>query len=181
MGNSPNNKQFQTVSKLDLNRYVGKNEQSPKVWFELYSKPNWFQKGYTNVSATYYMKKDGKVMVINRGTTPSGRQKEATGTATLVPCNPTYNCSNKSRFSVKFSIFQPDSLKTGNYLILDIVDSKDPQQYDYALVTDATGEMVWILGKNKNQLPNNIKKRFFDKLHSYGVETYNLIATRTDN
>ena len=48
------------VENSDLKRYCGK-------WYEIARLPNWFERGMSDVTATYTLAPDGSVKVINRG------------------------------------------------------------------------------------------------------------------
>lgn len=175
MGNQQFNPLIRTVKDVDLRRYVGMDQNHPIVWYEKARKDTWFQRGMVDVTASYYMKPDGTVSVVNRGY-KNDVLRESRGEATPLPCviGQNYNCESKSRFNVRFSWLQPKSSKYGNYLILDLIDGNDPHQYDYALVSNATGSMVWILGKTEADLPEEVRQRFFQKLRSFQIETYTI-------
>ena len=48
------------VENFNLNRYCGK-------WYEIARLPNWFERGMSDVTATYTLASDGSVKVVNRG------------------------------------------------------------------------------------------------------------------
>nr|MDA3853221.1 lipocalin family protein [Bacteroidales bacterium] len=48
------------VSELDLERYLG-------TWYEIARYDHKFERGLVGVTATYSMRKDGKIKVVNRG------------------------------------------------------------------------------------------------------------------
>jgi len=50
---------LQTVAKVDLSRYTG-------TWYEIASYPQRFQKGCTGTTATYTLRDDGEIGVVNR-------------------------------------------------------------------------------------------------------------------
>ena len=50
---------LQTVSKVNLSRYTG-------TWFEIAAYPQRFQKGCTGTTATYTLRDDGEIGVVNR-------------------------------------------------------------------------------------------------------------------
>ena len=63
------------VSPFDINRYQG-------VWYEIMRLDHSFERGLTNVTATYNLRDDGTVGVLNRGfDRDKCRWKEANGTA----------------------------------------------------------------------------------------------------
>jgi apolipoprotein D and lipocalin family protein len=57
MGKEPSST-LETVSHVDLNRYMG-------VWYEIARYPNSFQEGCVGSKATYALRDDGKVSVLN--------------------------------------------------------------------------------------------------------------------
>src|SRR5579862_6500384 len=64
-----------TVREVDLKRYAGK-------WYELARLPNRFQRICDgDVTATYTLRPDGKIGVLNQCRTPDGGTKRAGGTA----------------------------------------------------------------------------------------------------
>src|SRR5512143_3433653 len=70
-------KPVRVVQSLDLNRYMGK-------WYEIARYPNRFQRDCAgSVSATYTLRKDGKVRVLNECKKADGKVKSAKGTAKL--------------------------------------------------------------------------------------------------
>ena len=48
-----------TVKDLDIERYLG-------TWYEIARFPHSFEKGLVGVTATYSMRKDGKIKVLNK-------------------------------------------------------------------------------------------------------------------
>jgi len=49
-----------TVKELDLNRYLG-------TWYEIARFPHSFEKNMVGVTATYSLREDGKIKVLNQG------------------------------------------------------------------------------------------------------------------
>ena len=62
------------VKNVDLQRYAGK-------WYEIARMPFYFEKDLVNVTATYTLRDDGKIQVLNEGyvKTPQGKRKQAKG------------------------------------------------------------------------------------------------------
>jgi apolipoprotein D and lipocalin family protein len=116
----------QTVPSVDLHRYAGK-------WYEIARFPNWFQRGCdSGVTATYTLRPDGKITVLNECRTAGGKPKKATGTARLAD-------SNGPASKLKVTFFWPFS---GNYWIIGL----DPE-YRWALVGDPGRDYLWILSR----------------------------------
>ena len=116
-----------TVEKVDLSQYAG-------TWYEIARLPNSFEKGMQCVTATYTLKDNGKVEVLNKGyLAKKGKYKTARGTA-WVP-----DSEYPGRLKVTF--FWPFS---GNYYIMALDEA-----YRYALVGDPSRKYLWVLARSK--------------------------------
>jgi apolipoprotein D and lipocalin family protein len=127
-----------TVKELDINKYVG-------TWFEIARLPNKFEKGLECVTATYKIKKDGKIEVINKGhlVKDHSKIKKIKGVAWVPDKN------EPARLKVSF--FWPFS---GKYWVLAL-----DNEYNYALVGDPSRKYLWILSKF-----NKLEKAIYDSL-----------------
>lgn len=116
------------VSSVDLNRYTG-------IWYEIARLPFYFERNLKNTTATYTLREDGKITVLNQGVDINnpGKKKSAKGVAWI----PDKNIPAK----LKVQFFWPFS---GDYWILDL--DKD---YRYALVGDPSMKYLWILCREK--------------------------------
>ena len=112
------------VPKVDLPRYMG-------TWHEIARFPNTFQKGCTCTTATYKLRPDGKVTVINRCGTANGKGKESRGWAKVA--DPATGAKLKVTFFWPFF---------GDYWILDL----DPE-YRRVLVGTPNRKYLWILAR----------------------------------
>lgn len=122
----------QTVSSVDLKQYTGK-------WFEIARYSNKFQKKCVgNTTATYTLKADGNIEVLNQCLVKNGTLDSATGEAKVVEGSS--NAKLEVRFAPKFMSFL--SAVWGNYWIVDL-DS----DYKYAAVGDPKREYLWILSR----------------------------------
>ena len=123
---------LQTVSHVDVNRYMGK-------WYEIASFPQWFQKNCTAVSATYALRKDGDVDVLNecRDKTLDGKLRNAKGKAWIV--------DRASNAKLKVRFFWPFS---GDYWIIDL-----GAEYQYAVVGHPKRNYLWILSRSRQMDP----------------------------
>lgn len=117
-------KPLQTVPKVDLNRYLG-------TWYEIATIPQRFQRGCTGVTATYSLRPDGKIDVLNQCYKDSlnGKYKKAHGKAWVT------DTLTNARLKVQF--FWPFS---GAYWIIEL-DSN----YRYAVVGHPNRNYLWIL------------------------------------
>jgi apolipoprotein D and lipocalin family protein len=116
----------QAVKSLDLNRYLGK-------WYEIASIPQYFQKDCVAVTATYSLKADGNVDVLNecRKLTLDGAHTSANAKA-WIP-----NANEPAKLKVQF--FWPF---TADYWVIDLAED-----YSYAVVSEPTRKYLWILSR----------------------------------
>ena len=137
-----------TVENFELNKYLG-------TWYEIARLPNRFEKDLVGVTATYKMRDDGKVAVINQGykNTLDGKLKKATGKARIPD-------PSVAKLEVSFFwIFYSD------YYILEL----DTIDYQYALVGSSSDNYLWILNRTPqmdediyNKLVASAKERGYD-------------------
>lgn len=119
---------LETVPFVDLTRYTGQ-------WYEISRYPHRFQEGCVGSRATYTLREDGKIAVLNEcyEGSFSGKRRDAKGTAKVV--------DTKSNAKLKVSFFWPFS---GAYWIIDL--GKD---YEYAVVGHPDRKYLWILSRTK--------------------------------
>jgi len=143
---------IKTVDKVDLERYMGK-------WYEIARFPHSFEKGLVGVSATYSLKKNGKVEVINQGFKGSltGKMKRAKGFAKVPDPNV------PGRLMVYF--FWPFG---GEYLILDL-----DENYQYVLVGSSSKNYLWILSR-LTKMDDTTYNILINKAESLGFDTSKL-------
>ena len=140
------------VTPFDMQRYQGR-------WYELARLDHAFERGMTNVSATYTLQADGSVRVLNRGYMPAtGQWREAVGRA-LFTGAPTTG-------SLKVSFFGPFY---GGYHVAAL----DPD-YRWALVLGPDTSYCWILARDK-QLPIAQRNAIVARAQALGVDTSSLI------
>ena len=114
-----------TIPSVDLARYTG-------LWYEIARYPNSFQKGCRDTTATYTLRSDGEITVVNRCLKGAeGKLAEATGRAWLAEPPDT------SRLKVTF--FWPFR---GDYWIIDLGEN-----YEYAVVGTPDRMYLWILSR----------------------------------
>lgn len=146
------------VKEVDLNRYAG-------TWYEIARLPNTFEKGLKCITATYTLRPDGKITVLNRGhkTSDPSRISSAKGVAWV----PDKNVPSK----LKVQFFWPFS---GDYWIIDL-DS----DYRYVLVGSPSFKYLWILARDKNP-DRAVIKRLLDKAEENGFDTKPMIWVEHD-
>lgn len=115
------------VKDVDLSRYAGR-------WYEIARFPHRFEQDLVGVTATYSLREDGKIDVLNEGfvKTLDGKHKKARAFA-KVP-----DPGMPGRLKVYF--FWPFG---ADYLILEL----DRDMYSYALVGSSSENYLWILSR----------------------------------
>jgi apolipoprotein D and lipocalin family protein len=119
----------QAVTEFELERYLG-------TWYEVARLDHSFERGMSNVTATYSMRDDGGVSVVNRGyKVEKEKWDDATGKA--------YFIGDTDVGQLKVSFFGPFY---GGYNILEL----DKDDYQYALVSGPDRGYLWILARSPN-------------------------------
>lgn len=127
-----NQSELKTVPSVDLKQYSGK-------WFEIAKYPNKFQKQCVgNTTATYTIKSNNKIEVLNQCVKKDGTVDDAKGEAKIVDKNT--NAKLEVRFAPAFLSFLP--AVWGDYWIVDL-----DQNYRYAAIGDPKREYFWILSR----------------------------------
>ena len=141
------------VKGFDSQRYLG-------TWYEIARLDHSFEKGLINVTATYSLKEDGSLRVVNRGFDPKqNRWKEAEGRARFI--------AGSDQGRLKVSFFRPFD---GGYNIIEI----DEQNYSYALVCGNNRSYLWILAR-KPELSATVTASLVQKARNLGFDTNALI------
>lgn len=117
---------LEVVESVDLGRYTG-------TWYELASYPQSFQEGCFATTATYTLREDGEIDVLNRCRKGGleGEIDEAHGRARVV--DPETNAK------LEVSFFRPF---WGEYWVIDLA-----QDYSYAVVGHPSRDYLWILSR----------------------------------
>jgi apolipoprotein D and lipocalin family protein len=142
-----------TVDQLDLERYLG-------TWYEVARFPHSFEKGLVGVTASYSLRDDGKIRVINQGFVGKldGTVKKAEGKAKIPdPGNP-------ARLKVSFFLFF-----YGDYYVLELDDN-----YGWAMIGSSSPNYFWILSR-KPQMEPEIYQMLLDRAEKRGYDLSRLI------
>ncbi len=140
------------VTPFDLSRYEGK-------WYEIARLDHSFERGLTDVSASYRQQADGSVQVINRGyDSQRGEWKQATGRALFT--------GEAQRASLKVSFFGPFY---GGYHVVAL----DPL-YRWSMVIGPDRDHLWILGRDK-QLSPEVRTQLLNQARELGIAVERLI------
>jgi apolipoprotein D and lipocalin family protein len=140
-----------TVKELDLQRYLG-------TWYEIARFDHRFERGLVGVTATYSIREDGKIRVLNQGYKNSldGKLSVAEGKAKLT------NEPGKLKVSF-FWIFYAD------YLVMEL-----DENYQWALIGSTSDKYLWILSRTP-KLDESTKNLILEKARNRGYDTSKLI------
>ncbi|BDX02399.1 MAG: lipocalin family protein [Marinomonas sp.] len=134
-------KDIDPVKPFQIERYLG-------TWYEIVRQDHAFEEGLSNVTATYSMRKDGGVAVLNRGYSAEDKEwREAEGRAYFV------NSSNVGHLKVSF--FGPFY---GAYVIFEL----DKDNYQYAMISGPSRDYFWLLSRTPT-MPEDVKRRLLAK------------------
>ena len=146
---------LRVVLRVDLARYAG-------TWYEIARYPNRFQKDCVATTATYTLRPDGRVTVVNRcrEKTLDGKFKEAKGIAWVA------DKSTNAKLKVRF--FWPFS---GDYWIIDL-----GPEYEYAVVGHPKRSYLWILSRTPSLDPATYQG-ILDRIQAQGYDLKPIIRT----
>ena len=131
----------EVVDDFELDRYLG-------TWYEIARLDHRFERGLTNVTATYSLRDDGGVAVVNRGyRAEQGEWNDATGKA--------YFVGEPDAGRLKVSFFGPFY---GAYNIIEL----DRDEYRYSMVAGPNRDYLWILSRSP-KLDSDITAALVDK------------------
>ena len=141
------------VTGFSLERYLG-------TWYEIARLDHRFERGLTQVTATYSMREDGGVRVLNRGYKEAKSSwSEAEGRA--------YFVEEPEIGRLKVTFFWPFY---GAYNIIAL----EPENYSYALVIGNNTKYMWILARKPNLEPA-VLESLLTKARKLGFATDELI------
>jgi apolipoprotein D and lipocalin family protein len=148
-------KPLQVVPSLDLARYAGK-------WYEIARLPNFFQRKCAgDTTATYTLRSDGKITVVNACRTRDGRVTTAEGTARLAD-------KQGPNTKLKVSFFWPFS---GDYWIIDL----DPE-YRWAVIGEPRRKYFWVLSRDP-QMDEGTLSPILERARAQGYDLTALMKT----
>lgn len=127
------------------------SERFTGVWHEVARLPQHFERGLTNVTATYSLEA-GKLHITNRG---FRKDKEVIATAVGRFAGPT----DKGAFRISF--FRPFY---GDYRIIWL-----SPEYDTAVVTSSDRDSLWILSRTR-KLPAETLARIIRQAEAWGFD-----------
>lgn len=136
------------VNNFDLSRYLGS-------WYEIARFDHKFERGMEQTKATYVLREDGKVDVVNTGI-KDGKLSEAKGVAKLTDTPSLLRVSFWGPFYSDYRV-----------MLLD-------EDYQYALVGSGSDDYLWILSRTP-QISDEIKDKILAEAQRRGYDTEKLI------
>ena len=145
------------IEKVDANQYMG-------TWFEIARLDQSFERGLEKISATYSLKDDGGIKVLNRGfNVAKNKWKEAEGKAYFVD-PPNADKTNTGKLKVSF--FGP-FYGAYNIIALDA-------NYQHVMICGPNKSYLWILSRAP-KLAAPTKLKLIAQAKSLGFATDQLI------
>ncbi|UJF17700.1 lipocalin family protein [Vibrio sp. SS-MA-C1-2] len=147
------------VKGFELDKYLGK-------WYEIARLDHSFERSMEQVTASYSLRPDGGVRVINRGfSLDENKWKEAEGKA--------YFVEDKETGYLKVSFFGPFY---GSYIIFNL----DKENYQYAFVSSYNHDYLWLLSRTPT-IERELMERFVVEAKALGFNTDNLIIVSQES
>jgi len=140
------------ISGFQSEKYLG-------TWYEVARLDHSFERGLSDVTATYNRREDGGIEVINRGFKgKSDDWKEANGKA--------YFVGDSDVGHLKVSFFGPFY---GSYVIFDLDDD-----YRHAFIAGNSRKNLWLLSRTPG-VSDALKAEFLEKIDELGFDREELI------
>lgn len=136
------------VTDFDLSRFLGS-------WHEIARFDHKFERGMNQTRASYVLREDGKVDVLNTGM-KNGKRSQAKGVAKLTG----------TPGLLRVSFWRPFY---SDYRIM-LID----EDYQYALIGSGSDDYLWILSRAP-QIPDEPKDRLLSEARRRGYDTDKLI------
>ena len=146
------------VSSVDINRYTG-------TWYEIARLPFSFETKLKCITATYLLRKDGRITVLNKGHYITDPRK--TTSSRGVAFAPDKNTPAK----LKVQFFWPFR---GNYWIMEL-----DEDYRYVLIGEPKLKYLWILAREK-KMDEHTFEMLVKKATDAGYDLSSLILTDHD-
>ncbi|MDM7859007.1 lipocalin family protein [Alteromonas sp. ASW11-36] len=141
------------VTNFDVQKYLG-------TWYEIARFDHSFERGLNNVTATYALREDGGIAVLNRGyNTAEQEWEQAEGKA--------YFVNEPTTGHLKVSFFGP-------FYASYVVIALDDEDYQYSLVTGPDRDYLWILARQPN-VPQQTLDALLDFAQQSGYDTEKFI------
>lgn len=143
---------LEPVEGFEVERYMGK-------WYEIYRLDHPFERGLSDVTATYTLQADDSVKVVNAGRKADGSRSRAEGRAE-------FN-GDPDVGSLRVSFFGPFF---GGYHIIAL----DKENYDYAMIAGQSRDYLWILSRTPDLDPD-VEDALLTQAEESGFDVEDLI------
>jgi apolipoprotein D and lipocalin family protein len=145
--NKTKNDKISVICDLDLNKYLGK-------WYEIGRLSASAQQGFDNVTATYSLKRNGKIKVYNAGY-KKDKKRSITGSAWLK--------DEKCKGALYVRFFWPFK---GDYNVIKLASD-----YRYAIVMGDSKSSLWILSRTQKMNTHDYQEviEFLD-IHGFNIQ-----------
>ncbi len=140
------------VTEFDAERYLGK-------WYEIARLDHSFERGLTDVTATYTLAPDGAIAVLNRGYLPSKKEWDSVEGRGVLLGSPDIG-------SLKVKVGAPFY---GGYHVIALAPD-----YSHAMVAGPTRDYLWILARSPKLAPT-VLEPLVAQAKAQGFETDKLI------
>jgi apolipoprotein D and lipocalin family protein len=145
---------LRTVPHVDLASYAG-------LWYEIARYPNRFQRGCLDSRATYTLRQDGKVEVVNSCRDEhDGELRQAKGKAWPV---------DESNARLKVSFFWPFR---GDYWIIEL-----GKAYEYAVVGTPDRKYLWVLSRSP-QMDDGLYEAIMERAKAQGFDPARMMRSK---
>ena len=143
---------IEPVTDFDQERYLG-------TWYEIARLDHSFERGLSEVTATYRANPDGSIAVLNRGfDQEEARWREAEGVARFV--------DSSTVAHLKVSFFGPFY---GSYIVFELGEN-----YEHAFVSGFNREYLWLLSRSP-QVSDTLRNEFLETITKLGFAPDDLV------
>ena len=143
---------IEPVTNFDQERYLG-------TWYEIARLDHSFERGLSEVTATYSTNPDGSIAVLNRGFDSEERRwREAEGVAHFVG-SPTVG-------HLKVSFFGPFY---GSYIVFGLGEN-----YEHAFVSGFNHDYLWLLSRSP-EVSETLREQFLETITELGFAPDDLV------
>lgn len=150
-----------TIASIEVDRYLG-------TWYEIARFPNGFErKCASDTSATYSLRDDGHIRVLNRCTKEDGSEAVAEGVAHQV--GDAASPKLKVRFAPAILSFL--SMAWGDYWVIDL-----DADYQLSAVSEPSRKYLWVLSRTR-QVDPAAYQALLARLAAQGLDTSKLVLT----
>ena len=143
---------IEPVTGFDQSRYLG-------TWYEIARLDHSFERGLSDVTATYDLNPDGSIKVLNRGfNAEEGAWREAKGVARFM--------GSSDIAHLKVSFFGPFY---GSYIVFEL-----GEDYDYAFVSGFNRDYLWLLSREPH-ITSELRNHFIETMTALDFDLTELV------